>query len=209
MDKGDEGMAKDRLENSCSFTYKLLIRLGINLSPVAYGQVSFKSMVAKTTKLWFGAVLQKIALNSLFITPAPIAARIIVPWLHRLRGVTIGKDCLIGVFVLIDGVYPERVIIGEHVIIASRCNLIVHHRDLSDYAGDEDLINKKGYVVESIIIEDNVLIGSDSVILPGVRIGKGSVVGAGSVVTKDVPPNTFVAGVPAKIIKVYTSKQHQ
>ncbi|MCK4257667.1 MAG: 2,3,4,5-tetrahydropyridine-2,6-dicarboxylate N-acetyltransferase [Halanaerobiales bacterium] len=52
-----------------------------------------------------------------------------------------------------------------------------------------------------VIVEDDVLIGANAVILEGVRIGKGSVVAAGSVVTKDVPPNSVAAGTPAKVIK--------
>lgn len=52
-----------------------------------------------------------------------------------------------------------------------------------------------------VIIEDDVLIGANAVVLEGVRVGKGAVVAAGSVVTKDVPPNTVVAGSPAKFIK--------
>lgn len=52
-----------------------------------------------------------------------------------------------------------------------------------------------------VIVEDDVLIGANAVILEGVKIGKGAVVAAGSVVTKDVPPNTVVAGIPARVIK--------
>ena len=52
-----------------------------------------------------------------------------------------------------------------------------------------------------IVIEDNVWLGANVVVMPGVTIGKHSVVAAGSVVTKDVPPDTVVGGVPAKIIK--------
>lgn len=51
------------------------------------------------------------------------------------------------------------------------------------------------------IIEDDVWIGTNSTILPGVRIGKGSIVAAGSVVTKDIPSNVIVAGVPARIVR--------
>ncbi|PMO67495.1 hypothetical protein BCT05_06880 [Vibrio breoganii] len=52
----------------------------------------------------------------------------------------------------------------------------------------------------AIVLEDDVWVGARSIILTGVRIGKGAVIGAGSVVTKDVQPNTIVAGNPAKII---------
>lgn len=52
-----------------------------------------------------------------------------------------------------------------------------------------------------VVVEDNVLIGANAVVLEGVRIGKGAVVAAGSVVTKDVEPETVVAGIPARLIK--------
>ena len=55
--------------------------------------------------------------------------------------------------------------------------------------------------IKPIIIDDNVWIGARSIILPGVEIGKNSVIGAGSVVTKSIPSNTLAVGVPAKIIK--------
>ncbi|MEW9081812.1 2,3,4,5-tetrahydropyridine-2,6-dicarboxylate N-acetyltransferase [Caldanaerobacter subterraneus] len=57
-----------------------------------------------------------------------------------------------------------------------------------------------------VVIEDNVMIGANAVILEGVRVGRGAVVAAGSVVIEDVPPNTVVAGVPAKIVKVVDEK---
>ncbi|MEQ6388847.1 2,3,4,5-tetrahydropyridine-2,6-dicarboxylate N-acetyltransferase [Bacillaceae bacterium S4-13-58] len=52
-----------------------------------------------------------------------------------------------------------------------------------------------------VLIEDDVVIGANAVVLEGVTVGKGSVVAAGSVVTKDVPPNTLVAGIPARVLK--------
>ena len=51
------------------------------------------------------------------------------------------------------------------------------------------------------VMEDDVWIGRGAVILPGVRVGKGSIVGAGAVVTKDVPPRSVVSGAPARIIR--------
>jgi acetyltransferase-like isoleucine patch superfamily enzyme len=55
-------------------------------------------------------------------------------------------------------------------------------------------------------VEDNVLVGANAVILEGVRIGKGSVVAAGAIVTKDVPENSVVAGSPARIIKTVDAR---
>jgi 2,3,4,5-tetrahydropyridine-2-carboxylate N-succinyltransferase len=60
-----------------------------------------------------------------------------------------------------------------------------------------------------VVLEDNVLVGANAVILEGVRVGHGAVVAAGSVVTEDVPPNTVVAGVPAKIVKVVDDKTRE
>ncbi|MFC4410356.1 2,3,4,5-tetrahydropyridine-2,6-dicarboxylate N-acetyltransferase [Chungangia koreensis] len=57
-----------------------------------------------------------------------------------------------------------------------------------------------------VIIEDDVLIGANAVVLEGVRVGKGAVVAAGAIVTKDVPPNTVVAGTPARVIKEIDDK---
>ena len=62
-------------------------------------------------------------------------------------------------------------------------------------------INEQGVSVKPIIVEDDVMIGANASIMPGVRIGTHSIVAAGAVVTKDVPPNSLVAGVPAKVIK--------
>ena len=63
---------------------------------------------------------------------------------------------------------------------------------------------KKGYkedIIKGPIIEDNVAIGIGAIILPSIRIGEGSIVGAGAVVTKDVPKKRLIMGVPAKIIR--------
>lgn len=94
---------------------------------------------------------------------------------------------------------------GGYIIIGSNC-LISQHITMvaSGHEYKKDiLISKQGWNVikRNIVIEDDVWIGANTVILPGIRIKEGAVIGAGSVVTKDVPPYAIVAGNPAKILK--------
>lgn len=92
----------------------------------------------------------------------------------------------------------SRVTLGENVLLGP--NVVIN--DSNHLFSDIDLpINKQGHTAEEIIIEDDVWIASNCVILKGVHVGKGAVVAAGSVVTKDVPPYAVVAGVPARQIK--------
>lgn len=86
--------------------------------------------------------------------------------------------------------------IGKDVSIGPRCSFETMNHSVT-------LIDRKrrGQFPKSIVVEDLVWLGAGVIVLPGVRIGKGSVVAAGAVVTKDVPPYTLVGGVPARTIK--------
>ena len=68
-------------------------------------------------------------------------------------------------------------------------------------------MNVQGSTRKWVIIEDDVWIGTRAIILPGTRIGKGSIIGAGSVVTKDVPQYSIVGGNPARILKTRLPQQ--
>lgn len=82
--------------------------------------------------------------------------------------------------------------IGENVSISNDCRLLTADHD----PRDREFAGRMG----EIVIEDHVWIGTAAIVLPGVRLGRGCVVGAGAVVTKDVAPFTIVAGNPAKKI---------
>ena len=88
------------------------------------------------------------------------------------------------------------VFIGDRVMIASHTAITsaTHNTEGTSMRFGE-------LILKPVIIEDDVWIGAHTVIMPGVRIGKGAVVGAGSVVTKDVEENTVVIGVPAKFVR--------
>ena len=87
----------------------------------------------------------------------------------------------------------EKIVIGNNVSISE--NVVIRDSD------NHEIIGSKGFKTKPIVIGDNVWIGLNVIILKGVKIGNGAVIAAGSVVTKDVLPNTLVGGMPAKIIK--------
>ena len=111
----------------------------------------------------------------------------------------------------------QEVEIGNNSVIGINCRIAVHVR-IHDYVliGPEVIIISQNHAFSDtqtpiclqgfepskpVIIEDDVWIGARAIILPGVIIGRGAVVGAGSVVTKDIPPYAVVCGNPAKILK--------
>ncbi len=99
----------------------------------------------------------------------------------------------------------KRITIGKNCLIAANCQIIDGNGHDLSFPEVENRINTIGSSKE-IVIEDNVWIGANSIILPGVKIGYGSVIAAGSVVTKDIPSMCVAGGNPAKIIKQYNNE---
>jgi acetyltransferase-like isoleucine patch superfamily enzyme len=106
------------------------------------------------------------------------------------NNIVIGEDTIIGDHAFLDG--RGQLVIGDHVDIASSVMIYNSEHDL-----EKDDFSAR---VEPVLIGDYVFIGPRAIILPGVKIGRGAVVAAGAVVTKDVPDFAIVGGVPAKII---------
>ncbi len=100
------------------------------------------------------------------------------PWLHKMRGVQIGNNVWISQYVYIDEIHPENVVIEDNVVIGLRCSIFSHFY-LGRYSRDRK--------VGKVVIEKDAFIGPHCTILEGVTIGAGSVVTAGSVVSKNVP----------------------
>lgn len=117
-------------------------------------------------------------------------------WIFPGRNLELGHDVDLAKDVMITtsgGVcLGNRVLVGYGVKIISS-----NHRIPPNYGH----IFSSGHEHEKITIEDDVWLGANSIVLPGVTIGKGAVIAAGSIVSKDVPAFSIVGGVPAKLIK--------
>ena len=113
---------------------------------------------------------------------------------NAVGDVIIGDHTRIGLHNTIIG----PVDIGNHVNLAQGITVTALNHNFSDI---NKRIDEQGVSTNPVTIEDDVWVGANAVILPGVTIGEHCVVAAGAVVTKDVPPHSLVAGVPAKVIK--------
>lgn len=113
---------------------------------------------------------------------------------NAVGDVIIGDHTRIGLHNTIIG----PVTIGHHVNLAQGITVTALNHNFEE---KNQRIDAQGVSTKSVIIGDDIWIGANAVVLPGVSIGNHSVVAAGAVVTKDVPPHTLVAGIPAKIIK--------
>lgn len=92
----------------------------------------------------------------------------------------------------LDGLVPQLISVGKHCRITPGVMILTHDASFFNHTGR--------YRVAPVHIGDRVYIGYGAIIMPGVTIGEDAIVGAGAVVTRDVPSNTVVAGVPARVL---------
>ncbi|MTV50314.1 acetyltransferase [Heliobacillus mobilis] len=111
-------------------------------------------------------------------------------WMYRrLLGMQIGPNTSVALMVMMDILHPDMIRIGEDCVIGYNTTILAHEYLLREYRLGE------------VQIGNRVVIGANCTLLPGITIGDYAVVAAGAVVTADVPPNSFVAGVPARVVR--------
>ena len=181
--------------------FRFLRLLGLNYSEQEYGEVSFFQVIKKTYRTYRNSFLIKFFMESWLFSP--IAARKLRPTILRKIGCVVGKDVFIGAHVYIDSGYSNHIIIEDHVHVTARCLLLCHQRDMSNYYIGDDAAKLK-YKIGKIHLKKGCMIGMDTIILPGVTIGEGAIVGAGSLVSRDIPAWTIATGRPAKVVKNLT-----
>lgn len=125
---------------------------------------------------------------------AQLEALVFIKVTSDAASVKMGKEVFIGYGAELD--ISDSLTLGDHVLIAPGCFITDHHHK----RGAHNLIALQGCESAPVVIEDDVWLGANAVVLPGIRIGRGAIVGAGAVVTHDVESMSIVAGVPAKPI---------
>lgn len=145
--------------------------------------------VYKTVPFW------KVVRNFIIIQIARYTPFLgVKSWLYRtFLQMKIGKHTSFALMVMLDVMFPEKITVGRNTVIGYNTTILAH----------EYLI--KEYRLGGVEIGDEVMIGANSTILPGIRIGDGAIVSAGTLVHKDVPAGAFVGGNPMRMI--YTKEE--
>ena len=184
-------------QKKLSLTFRTLRAIGFNYSEDAYGQISLFEVFGK----FFGNMRLKFLSNMMdWAITESIAPRRLRPFILKRMGCKVGRGCFIGDNVRIDTGHADMITLEDNVSIAGGSRLLCHQRDFSDYCVGDDYM-KLGYNIKPIVLKKGCLIGMESFVMPGVTVGEGAIVGAGSLVIKDVPAWTIAMGRPAKVIK--------
>ena len=110
--------------------------------------------------------------------------------------IRMGENCYVGPNAVLFG--AGEIHMGDHVLVSPGVVIASHQHSF----GERDRpMAQQPIRFAPVVIEDDVWIGANATVLPGVRIGEGAVVGAGAVVTGDVPPGAVVMGIPARVVR--------
>lgn len=158
----------------------------------SFAMLAFKLMIISPLRVFFLKIFgAKTGTNC-------VLHKIIFFNLYRggFSNIRMGNKCFVGDETMLD--MADTITLEDHVTLAERVVILTHMN--VGYA-DHPLQKYFPKFTKPVILKRGVFVGCNSTILPGVTIGESSLVAAGSVVTKDVPPFSVVGGVPAKIIK--------
>lgn len=130
-------------------------------------------------------------------------------WLYRQMGVNIGKGCVVEMFCYLDDQFPELIFFDDHSGPSRHVIIICHDDVVAKTDSDSPEFGKRKGFVAPVRLKSHSGIGTASIILPGVTVHEGAAIGAGAVVTKDVPPFSLAVGIPAKVVKRYSNNHFE
>lgn len=181
-----------------SLTFRFFSKLGIIHDSEKYGNISLWGIFAHTMHVIKAGLCFKIAYRphiyeTFFFNTARAK-------LWRGVGCKVGKGVCIGHSVSVDVGNAELIQIEDNVIITNGCTLLCHRRDMQGYKRCDEAHNLP-YIYKPIRLGKGCQLGMGTIVMPGVTVGEGAIIGARSVVTKDIPAWTIAVGSPCKVIK--------
>lgn len=123
--------------------------------------------------------------------------------IHMWRGVHIGNNVFIGSDVFIDNTYPEDIFIEDSVTIISRTMIIGHSFNPLHL---EKVLSPNGQSKRGVKLSMGSYVGAQCIIMPGVTIGECAIIGAGSIVTEDIPAYSLAMGSPARVVRSFLNE---
>lgn len=142
--------------------------------------------------IWFGLVRLKDHWFNNWSLKAPWGG--VRKWLQRMRGVKIGKNVHWGTHIIVDYPYPNFIVVEDEASISGSDYFLAHCKPMKYHEAFVD-----SYVAP-VIVRKNAWIALNVTLMPGVEVGEGAIVSAGSIVSKDIPPFTVAQGNPAKVV---------
>lgn len=188
----DENMA------NASKTFRFLYRHGILHDIQKNGRITPFGFIRLVFREFAGRCLFAYSVRSYVFEPFNKTR--IRPKIWKFLGCDMGKNVHIGHGVIPDFGNAERIHIGNNVVISNGVSILCHKRDITNYQKGDNAKHLP-FKYEDVTIEDGCQIGLNCTILPGVTIGKGSIIGSCSLVTKSIPAWSIAVGSPAKVVR--------
>lgn len=190
-------MSTNKKQYKTTITYNLLHKMKLLNDVQKHGNITFLGFITFFIKTLVKRALFTYSYKGYFLEP--LNKKFIRPAIWRFCGCDLGKNVHIGHMVRMDFGNPERIHIGDNVILSNGVSILCHKRDVSHYQeGDSAL--KLPFLYKDVYIGNGCQLGLNVTILPGVHIGEGSIIGAGAVVTKNIPAWSIAVGFPAKVV---------
>lgn len=184
--------------NTPTFTFKVLNKMKLLNDVQKHGSITFFGFVYFSFSTLLKRALFTYSYKGYFLEP--LNKKFIRPAIWRFCGCDVGKNVHIGHMVRMDIGNPERIHIGDNVILSNGVSILCHKRDVSKYRkGDSAL--ELPFLYEDVHIGRGCQLGINVMIMPGVSVGEGAIIGTGALVTTDIPAWSIAVGFPAKVIR--------
>lgn len=188
-----------------SLLFRVLNRMRLLTDVQRHGNITFWGLIKHILSTFYRRLIFTYSYKGYFLEP--LNKKFIRPWIWKRCGCHLGKNVHIGHMVRLDFGNADRIYLEDNVVLSNGVTILCHKRDVSNYHIGEKATDLP-FVYEDVRIKEGAQLGINCTVMPGVTIGKGSIIGTCSLVTKDIPDWCIAVGSPCKPIK-YLNQNNQ